>query len=494
LFHAIHPVSTPQKSLPGRIHNSLGFNGGGIKMFNFLKNQPESKPSFNILDVSTWDSASDSVFIWKNDITFFNEDNDKNITEKEFSIFIGQVIGKLRQFISDKNLSIAGLSNIITLIIDLLSSGINTTNVLLLINMGFENNIDFSWQFFKTNQTTGGNNKRFDINNQETWQYATENNLIWEGTPFNISPDKKFTEILFVKIMALEFYTFLQDLYSRPDLRKLYISTLLENLKQNENITDILNQIKNQLENINASRIIENEAFEIFDIDTWDHASTRPFFWKDKMLFSADDRKAITEKNLVDLFHSMFKFLERDGDRLTLTQRTQAITHVLDRTAKYQSDPALMKSVIEDDINDEKHDPIPKNIFDPQNQKTWSFASNRPLVIDGVSIFNTYQDATGKEVKENETEKGFVFILSHLLETYKKGIVWEEAVNLVKPDFTFEGKEPNQETPGYSERVNEVYQSILKNPAVRLTKKQEEGYIGDYIKRRVTECTAGDEE
>jgi hypothetical protein len=128
-------------------------------------------------------------------------------------------------------------------------------------------------------------------------------------------------------------------------------------------------------------------------------------------------------------------------------------------------------------------------VFDPRDPETYQFATNNQLVIDGVSIFKTYQDVHEKEIKENETEEGFVKLLSSSLEIRKKEIAWEEAIRLVEPDFMFEGKEPNQGTPGYIEKINEVYQSILKNPAVRLTKKQEREYINNHIALKLEECS-----
>jgi hypothetical protein len=130
----------------------------------------------------------------------------------------------------------------------------------------------------------------------------------------------------------------------------------------------------------------------------------------------------------------------------------------------------------------------PRNgVFDPRNPETYQFATNAPLVIDGVAIYEEYTN-DDDTIKEPVTEQSFVQIVKMLLGIQKKIIAWEEAVKLVKPDFTFEGKEPNQGTPGYIERANEVCQSILKNPDARLTKKQEKDYIEDFIQDKIYEC------
>jgi hypothetical protein len=210
---------------------------------------------FNILDVSTWDFASDSSFVWKSDITFSNIENGNNITEKEFTIFIGKLINALREIgRSEEEISTVGLSSIIELIIDLLAVGINANNALYLINFGIENSIDFSWPIFKVDQDSVDNNKSFNINDQDTWKFATENTLIFEGKPFNIS-EKKFTEILFVKIMIMAFYPCLQDMYSRPSLRSLTTAMLLDGLKQDKGIVDILEQTVSKMKDVTNSNV-----------------------------------------------------------------------------------------------------------------------------------------------------------------------------------------------------------------------------------------------
>ncbi|GHV08043.1 hypothetical protein FACS189485_19080 [Spirochaetia bacterium] len=199
---------------------------------------------FDITDIDSWVEASDKrEFVWK-DNTFFNEETGGNIAEKEFTAFIGQIISALRQVSSDEKIADTGLSNIITLIIDLLSAGLSANNALLLVNMGIDNDISFSWSIFEIAKQLPENDKKiFDINNQDTWRFATENNLVFAGKSFHISPGKKFTEILFVKIMNLIFYASMTVLHSRYDLRDITISTLLEGLKQGENVVDIVNKI-----------------------------------------------------------------------------------------------------------------------------------------------------------------------------------------------------------------------------------------------------------
>jgi hypothetical protein len=436
---------------------------------------------FNILDVSTWNLASDSTFIWKNDITFFNEENGKNITEKEFSTFIGQIIDALRQVSSNEKISIAGLTNIIALIIDLLSSGINATNALILINMGLENNINFSWPIFKIDRTIGANNEIFNIDNQDTWKYATENNLIWEGKPFNISPDKKFTEIIFVKIMTLEFYASLQDLHSRPDLLNLSSSSLLEGLKKDKNIVDILNQITNQLKAINVSANSNNRVFDISDISTWEFASEQYIIWNNKLIYGKDERP-VTEKEVANLFNSIFAFLERKGEKLTSNYKIEKAKELLNRLAN----PT--------ESNNEKQTNEPRNeAFDPRNPETYQFATNNQLILDGVQIYNEYHEDNGNIIREPVLEKEFVRKFSMHTKIDEKIQKWDEALNIVRAEFREYGIDnPGDSTEGYLDRINKVYHDLLEQPqeiSIKNINDYKKQKIENYIKLNIDLCS-----
>jgi hypothetical protein len=92
-------------------------------------------------------------------------------------------------------------------------------------------------------------------------------------------------------------------------------------------------------------------------------------------------------------------------------------------------------------------------------------------------------------------EKGFAQSLAFLLEMQRKGMIWKEAVELAGRDFKMLGiSNPDQGAPVYIEKANEYYESILKNPAVRLTKKQVKEYIDNYIQRVIDESVSHETE
>jgi hypothetical protein len=214
---------------------------------------------FDITDVSSWEKASDTIpFTWK-DKSFLNEETGKDITENEFVTFIGQAISMLRQISSDEKIASAGLSNIIALFVDLIDAGISANNALLLIKFGFDNDVDFSWHMIKEKQTINTNNEVFDIEDMNTWGFATEKNLIWEGKPFNISPEKIFTEMLFVKTMFLLLGPNLPKCFLISGLSNITISIVLDGLRQKKiYFSEILEQIANQIQTITNQRQNKN--------------------------------------------------------------------------------------------------------------------------------------------------------------------------------------------------------------------------------------------
>jgi len=202
---------------------------------------------FEITDIDTWGEASKvKEFVWK-DTTFFNDETNENLTEEEFSKFMGQIIDALRQIISDEKIFSKNITYFISLINDFFVAGINANSALSLINIGIQNNVDFSWSFFNNNNTV-----KFEIYDLDTWKFATENILIWENKIFQIAPDKKFSEILFVKIMMLFLNRSFNTLKARHDLMKISISLILVGLRDGEDIPTILRVLLSNIEENNS--------------------------------------------------------------------------------------------------------------------------------------------------------------------------------------------------------------------------------------------------
>jgi len=149
-----------------------------------------------------------------------------------------------------------------------------------------------------------------------------------------------------------------------------------------------------------------NSDFEISKPETWVYVSDRPFFWHKVPLYNRQTGQQLTEKELVEFFEVMFAFLERDRKTLTYSQKAKGIRTVLDRMARGRPTAA-----------------------EKAKNKEWSNAQ----IKTAMDRLKRRQDAWNSAMVEAETElraKGF----NHF----------------------------DDNTPGYLERINEIYQNKLQ--------------------------------
>ena len=159
-----------------------------------------------------------------------------------------------------------------------------------------------------------------------------------------------------------------------------------------------------------------NSIFDILNIDTWDYASdSKEMIWNGNKLLNKDN-KPLKEIDAVELARSIFRFLERNGEIIPPDKKISSIKNLLNRMENPEYYEQLYKKE-----QLEKDNAIPDGLFNPRDPETYKYAkSTRPLVIDGVQIFNTHIDSSGKEVKEDETEKGFTDVFSAMLKIHCK--------------------------------------------------------------------------
>jgi hypothetical protein len=336
------------------------------------------------------------------------------------------------------------------------------------------------FNFFKKKPS---NKNAFNILDESTWALASGKVFEWKGDKIKSHSDKdryasekEISDIIGALIRVGRSYHELSRKQKKIGEINIIVH-MLNNLLCGMDWGEAM-QETNQWVNVynpNGTKL----KFDISDISTWKFASEQYIIWNNKLVYNKD-KIPITEKEAVNLFNSIYGFLERNGERLSPDYKVEKAKRLLN------------KSTNPIESNNKKQAIEPRNeAFEPRNPETWPLASNQPMIIDGTLIFNIGE--TEKEVKEYETEKEFIQSLSFFLESQKKDMVWEEALKLVKPDFTFGGREPNEETTGYMEKAREVYQTILKK-TIRLTKKQRSEFINDYIQRELYRCASHETE
>jgi Golgi nucleoside diphosphatase len=158
-----------------------------------------------------------------------------------------------------------------------------------------------------------------------------------------------------------------------------------------------------------------SKKFDILNIDTWGYASdSKEMIWNGSKLLNKDN-KTFTEKDIIELARSIIKFLERNGEMITQDKKIVTVKNLLNRMENPEYYEQLHK---QEQL--EKDKAIPDGLFNPRDPETYKFAKhNKPLIIDGVHIFNIHYE-NDREVKETETEKGFVDVLSMMLKMHCK--------------------------------------------------------------------------
>jgi len=354
----------------------------------------------------------------------------------------------------------------------------------------------------KQDQEKAKETPKFDILNKDTWNHASEDkSFIWKGefTFFANDGDSErdMTEKEMVQVVSNVIQTTAGSLSDRgissPYLgSKDSITLMMECFSSGKGATDAANAVifeiirrrGNILETTNNHT--DDPSFEILDMTTWDHASaSKEMIWNGNKLFNNEGRPH-TEKEVVELAHAIFYFLERDGKVITMDEKNKAITNMLNK----MENPEYYAQ-LEEQRKEEFDNSIPDGLFDPRNPETYKFAKhNKCLVIDGIKIFDTHTDINGKEVNEYKTERGFVERLSISIGMNDKAKKWGKAINLVKAEFAKQGTH-NTNDQNFMDRANEVYQSLLLDNTTdeaEEAKEYDKKYLEEYIKRKVAEC------
>jgi hypothetical protein len=142
------------------------------------------KKTFNILDISTWGNASlKNNFTWK-EAYFFNNATGNHLTEMEMMGFICDILNDIKSKIPYEKVKDYGDKNIIIYILDNLMNKVPQATVLSDIIELIDK---------KTTSPAPAREKvsKFDPRNPETYQYATDRQLVIDGVKiYNVYYDK----------------------------------------------------------------------------------------------------------------------------------------------------------------------------------------------------------------------------------------------------------------------------------------------------------------
>jgi hypothetical protein len=148
------------------------------------------------------------------------------------------------------------------------------------------------------------------------------------------------------------------------------------------------------------------KMFNILDFDTWEYASDSVFVLNGKTVIEmGENAEAFTEKNMVKAITDVIRGISRnDGakEKIQKKGRKNIIERLINNMALGMSFTESIDEMIHwlnssglgagQDDKTRQQERIPKGVFDPRDPDTYQFAADRPLVIDGVRIFRTFED------------------------------------------------------------------------------------------------------
>jgi hypothetical protein len=241
----------------------------------------------------------------------------------------------------------------------------------------------------------------FDISNINTWAKASsKKEFSWKGTTFSNKESYKSS----LNYNELEMMSYVSDLLtnietksSKDEMLKYGLHTviglLLDKLKDNVPPETACEEL--------AKLVKGNDAFNILDTRTWDKASDNLLVWQGKPLKKGDGNQ-VSEKDMVSLLIPLIRFMGK-GKELTPDYVNKIITGTLNKMPINGEPPPENTG--------------PKGQFDPRKTTTYQYADyNKPLIIDGISIYRYKRDESGKFGKDPVDEGNFASFVEFRLQ------------------------------------------------------------------------------
>jgi len=166
---------------------------------------------FEVLNENTWNFASNNDFVW-NDTTCFNEENNRQINEKEMVAFLKQLFDLLERGVSRSKTEEYGRDKIITYMLDSLFAKTEPEDIpceiITIINMGIDPSLAHTvYQSIKNKNNK--NNNITTVNNNIISNNQINSNIEPERNYSPITDDSKPGIFLFLTIISFVLCGFL---------------------------------------------------------------------------------------------------------------------------------------------------------------------------------------------------------------------------------------------------------------------------------------------
>jgi hypothetical protein len=349
------------------------------------------------------------------------------------------------------------------------------------------------FNFFKNKKQTESKQPiiqqlHFDVLEEKTWISASNNKTFtWKDNSF-FDKDSDNKSYLSEKIII----TLLSSIMKEID--KLLSKTTIERYGRNNIISEFLDGLAEGLPNEEIlGKIVQkilygHRSFNVLDLESWNFASTKSILWKNETLYNTDG-EPITEIDMVQLFRAMFAFLSKK-EPLTIEQQIKAVNTLLDRMASHQADPNWSKNKNHPQKTIEKDSINEPSKFNPRDQETYKYATDRQLIIDGKEIWTPMYEGNRK-IKSPVSEESFVDMMKIFWKNdYAHIRAFNMAMSEMKNGIEPELKETIERSnitigfhylPKYKDKFFEIYKKIKQQLPSEVPEIIDKDFIEDRI-------------
>jgi hypothetical protein len=244
---------------------------------------------------------------------------------------------------------------------------------------------------------------KFNITDPYTWSNASsKKQMSWKNnTIFDVDTGKNASELKMVGFIG-ELLGLIQGNTSKEKIAKYGVEKIIELIMdglviQRKDASNIVSVISEMINKETAPKL----NFDILNTETWDKASIKQLVWQGQPLKMANG-DPMTETEAVLFLADLIKFMGRKKE-LTKDYVIKVITNSLNKILQAEETPNETKA---------------SGNFDPRKTTTYQYADyNKPLVIDGISIYEYKRNEADNFIKSPKDEGNFAsnveFSLKH---------------------------------------------------------------------------------
>jgi len=143
---------------------------------------------FDITNIDTWDEATDNDFTWRNDLTFFDYSNSKNISEKLMVLQMKFILSNIKEAVPVDKYDNFNKAEIVNIVLDNFVKGLSPNEIIpflaVMVGHGLSENSakeillksNSEYKYYEQSNL-------FDVYNESSWHNASDKQFVIQNTP-----------------------------------------------------------------------------------------------------------------------------------------------------------------------------------------------------------------------------------------------------------------------------------------------------------------------